>query len=82
MVPGGTVPGAGEDDRVDVAELLVRLEENTTFTIFISTRHEPIASAVYLQNMGTTEVDESRRDSGAIEIMALPMKEYSGEGLS
>jgi hypothetical protein len=36
-----------------------------------------MASAVYRQNIGTVEVEESRRERGARDIKALPMKEYS-----
>lgn len=74
--------GTGEDDRVDVAEPFVYLGDSTTFTTLMSTRHEPIASAVYLQNIGTVEVDGSRRERGAREIRALPINEYSGGGES
>lgn len=73
------MPGTGEEARVETAEPC--LLEGITLTILISTRHEPIASAVYLQNMGTVDVDDSLRESGASDIRALPMKEYSGGGM-
>ena len=81
LLPGGTVPGEGEDARVELAEELACLGDNTTFAIFNSTLHEPIASAVYRQKIGTMDVEESRRARGANETKALPINEYSGGGL-
>lgn len=82
LLPGGIVPGTGEDERVEADEPLACLEDNTTFKILMSTRHDPIASAVYRQNIGTVEVDESRRERVARDIKAFPMNEYSGGGMS
>jgi hypothetical protein len=82
LLPDGIDPGIGEEERVDAADLLVCLSDNITLIILMSTRHEPMASAVYRQNIGTVEVDESRRDSGASDSNELPMKEYSGGGVS
>ena len=79
LLPAGTPPGTGEEERVEVVEFGC-LGVIITLTILMSTRQEPIASAVYRQNMGTTEVEESRRDRGASEIRAFPTKEYSGGG--
>jgi hypothetical protein len=82
LLPDGIEPGIGEDGRVEAADLLACFSDKTTLTILMSIRHEPIASAVYLQKIGTVEVDESRRESGASDINELPMKEYSGGGVS
>ncbi len=82
LLPGGTVPGTGEDDRVEVLDALAWRGERMTFEILISMRHEPIASEVYLQKIGTMEVDDRRRDRGARDISELPMNEYSGGGES
>ena len=82
LLPGGTVPGDGEDARDDGNDPLRYLEDRTTLTILMSTRHEPIASAVYRQKIGTVEVEDNRRDKVASEIKAFPMKEYSGGGES
>ena len=72
--------GAGDEDRVDTLDPLVRRVGGVTLTILMSTRHEPIASAVYRQNIGTVEDDDIRRARGVKEIRALPMNEYSGGG--
>jgi len=73
----------GDDGRVDAADpLALRLGGMMTLTTLRSTRHEPIASAVYLQKIGTVDVEGNLRESGAREIKALPMKEYSGGGES
>ena len=69
------MPGTGDVARVEVAEALAYLGDRTTFEILISMRHEPIASAVYLQNMGTTEEDDSLLDRDAKESNAFPMNE-------
>lgn len=82
LLPDGIDPGIGEEDRVDAVDLLVCLSDSITLTILMSTRHEPMASAVYRQNIGTVEVEESRRDNGASDINELPMNEYSGGGVS
>jgi len=82
LLPEGIAPGMGEEGRVDGVDLLECLSDNITLTILMSTRHEPMASAVYRQNIGTVEVDESRRDSGASDINEFPTKEYSGGGVS
>lgn len=82
LLPGRTVPGTGDDDRVDEVELFRCLAESTTLTIFMSTRQEPIASDVYRQKIGTVEVEDSRRARGARDIKAFPIKEYSGGGES
>lgn len=82
LVPGGIVPEIGEEARVDADDALAYLEDSIALTSLISTRQEPIASAVYLQKIATVEEDDNRRDSGASEIRALPMKEYSGGGES
>jgi hypothetical protein len=81
LLPVGTAPGTGEEERVEVeVEFGVCLGVIITLTILMSTRQEPIASAVYLQKIGITEVEESRRDRGASEIRAFPTKEYYGGG--
>jgi hypothetical protein len=80
LQPVGTAPGTGEDERVEVVEFGVCLGVIVTLTILMSTRQDPIASAVYRQKIGTTEAEESRRDKGASEIRAFPTKEYSGGG--
>lgn len=82
FVPGGMVPGTGEEARVDADDALAYLDASIALTSLISMRHEPIASAVYLQKMGTVDDDDSRRERGAREIRALPIKEYSGGGES
>jgi len=79
LLPEGIAPGMGEEGRVDGVDLLECLSDNITLTILMSTRHEPMASAVYRQNIGTVE---SRRDSGASDINEFPTKEYSGGGVS
>ena len=71
--------GRGEDDLVEVPEPGCRLG-GATLRIRRSIRHDPMASAVYRQNMGTIEVDDNRREIGARETSALPMKEYRGGG--
>ena len=76
------MPGTGEDARVDEDDPLRCLEDKTTLTILMSTRHDPIASAVYRQKIGTVEVEDSRRDKVASDINAFPMNEYSGGGES
>lgn len=80
LLPGGKAPGIGEADPLECP--FDGLEGRTTLTNFISTRQEPIASAVYRQNIGTVEVQDNLRETGANEIRALPMKEYSGGGES
>lgn len=82
LLPDRIVPGTGEADRVEGAEPFRCFMDGTTLDIFMSIRHEPIASAVYRQNIGTVEFEDSRRPSGASDIKALPMKEYSGGGES
>lgn len=85
MLPGGTgriAPGAGEEARVDAAEPFKYLAGMATLTILMSTRHDPIASAVYRQKIGTVDEEERRRESGARDRSALPMKEYAGGGKS
>lgn len=52
------------------------------FTSFKSMRQEPIASAVYRQNIGAVQVEDIWRKSGARETKAFPMNEYSGAGES
>lgn len=74
LFPFGEGGGRGEDDLVEVPEPGYRLGEET-LRIRRSIRHEPIASAVYRQNIGTIEVDDNRRETGAKETRALPMKE-------
>ena len=69
------MPGTGDDDRVEVVEVLACLGERTTFAILISTRQDPIASAVYLQKIGTVDEDDSRRERGANDKRAVPMNE-------
>lgn len=47
LLPGGTVPGTGEDERVDGDDCELRyFGDNTTLTTLISTRHDPMASEV------------------------------------
>ena len=82
LLPGGTVPGTGDEDRVEVLEELACLGDKMTLAILISMRHEPIASAVYRQKIGMTDEDDRRRDRGASGTSALPMNEYSGGGES
>lgn len=82
LVPGGTCPGTGEEERVEEDDPFKYLAERTTFTTLMSTRHEPMASAVYRQKIGTVDVDDNLRESGASEIRAFPIKEYSGGGES
>ena len=74
------MPGTGEEERVEVVEFGVCLGITTMLTILMSIRQEPIASEVYRQKMGTTEVEGSRRDRVASESRAFPTKEYSGGG--
>ena len=69
------MPGTGDEDRVEVAEAFACFGERTTLAILTSIRQVPMASAVYLQKMGTTDDDESRRDRDARGSKALPMKE-------
>jgi hypothetical protein len=76
------VPGTGEADRVGGVEPFRYFADGTTLVILMSIRHEPIASAVYRQNIGTVEFEDSRRARGVSDIKALPMKEYSGGGES
>ena len=80
LLPGGTEPGAGEPDRVEGEEPFRYLDGTTTFMILMSMRQDPMASAVYRQKIGTVLVDDSLRDSGASEMRAFPMNEYSGGG--
>ena len=75
LLPGGTVTGTGEDARVEVLEAFGCFDGTTTLAIFTSMRHEPMASAVYLQKIGTMEEHVNRRDNGASDRSALPMKE-------
>jgi hypothetical protein len=86
LLPGGSITGAGEDERVparvDGVDPFRYLGETTTFTTLISTRHEPIASAVYRQKMGTVLLELSLLESGARLTRAFPINEYSGGGLS
>lgn len=82
FVPGGIDPGAGEDDLVEEAEPLAYLEDNVMLTTFTSTRQEPMASAVYLQKIGTVDVLDNFLYKGARDMRAFPMKEYSGGGES
>jgi hypothetical protein len=53
-----------------------------TFDSLSSMRHEPMASAVYLQNTGAVQVEDKRRQRGARETRAFPMNENSGGGES
>jgi hypothetical protein len=82
LLPDRMVPGTGEADRVEGVEPFRCFTDGTTLDILMSIRHEPMASAVYRQNIGTVEVEDKRRASGASENKALPMKEYSGGGES
>lgn len=83
LLPVGKVPGMGDDGLVDAADpLALRFGGNTTLTTFRSTRQDPMASAVYRQKIGMVEVDDNRRDKGARETRALPIKEKSGGGES
>lgn len=56
------------------------LEGWVMLATLMSIRQEPIASAVYRQKMGAVQVDEKRRDNGASETIAFPMKEYPDGG--
>ena len=85
LLPGGirgTVPGAGEDDRVEAADPFRNLGGKTTLRTFMSMRHDPMASAVYRQKIGTVDEEGSRRDRETREMSALPMNEYEGGGKS
>jgi hypothetical protein len=82
LLPNGITPGAREEGRVEAVDSVVCPVDTATLMILISIRHEPMASAVYLQNIGTVDVDENLRERGANEINALPMNEYSGKGVS
>ena len=82
MLPGGTIDGAGDDDRVGGDEKFAYLEDRTTLTTLMSIRQEPIASAVYLQKIGAVDMEDIFRDRVASERSALPIKEYSGGGES
>ena len=74
--------GAGDEARVEVLEPPTRLPAWVTLTILMSTRHDPIASAVYRQNMGIVDDEDNLRDSGANDTSALPTKLKIGGGLS
>jgi len=78
LLPGGIAHGAGDPGRVDTGVLC--FDACRTLEILMSTRQEPIASAVYRQNIGTTDVEDSRRDRGARDRRALPMNEKCGGG--
>lgn len=82
LLPLGNALGIGEDERVDGPEPLRCLDDNATLTTFMSMRQDPIASAVYLQKIGAVHVEDIRRDNGAKDTSAFPIKEYSGGGLS
>jgi hypothetical protein len=72
----------GDEALVEADDAIAYFAGGITLTSLISTRHDPIASAVYLQKMGTVDTDESFLESGASEISALPMNENSGGGES
>jgi hypothetical protein len=74
LFPFGVEDGKGEDDLVEAAEPACRFG-GAMLRIRRSIRHDPIASAVYRQNIGTIEVNDNRRETGAKETKALPMKE-------
>jgi hypothetical protein len=80
LLPDGMAHGAGDAGRVDTG--VPCFDACNTLEILMSTRHEPIASAVYRQNIGTTDVEDSLRDSGASDKRALPMNENCGGGES
>jgi hypothetical protein len=82
LLPGCKAVPIGEDALVEVVDPLDFLTGTVTFATLTSTRHDPIASEVYRQNMGTVEVAESLLESGANEINAFPIKEYAGAGSS
>ena len=82
LLPLGIACGMGDDARVEAADPVDFRGGTSTFTTLISIRHEPIASAVYLQKIGAIHVDDILRESGARDTSALPMKEYSGGGES
>ena len=79
LLPFSPGDGRGEDDLVEAPEPGCRLG-GVTLRIRRSIRHDPIASAVYRQNMGTVEVDDNRRETGDKETRALPINEYIGGG--
>jgi hypothetical protein len=82
LLPGGTVPGTGEVDRVEGLDSFAYFAGRVTLITRMSIRQDPMASAVYRQNIGTVDVEESRRERGARDISAFPMNEYSGGGES
>lgn len=80
LLPGVMADRAGDVGWVDAGAPC--FDACKTLEILISTRHDPIASAVYRQNIGTTDVDDIRRDRGASDKRALPMNENCGGGES
>jgi hypothetical protein len=82
LLPAEAALGIGDDDLVEETDPPPLRGGSSIFTILMSTRHDPIASEVYLQNIGTTDVEQSRLYIEESEIIALPMKEYSGGGQS
>lgn len=74
LLPTGNALGSCGEGLGDAAPF-VYLVGKTTLTTFTSIRHEPMASAVYLQKIGATQVDDMPRDSGANDMVALPIKE-------
>ena len=82
LLPLGIAEGIGDEALIGGPEPLTSLDGVTTFTTFSSMRHDPIASAVYLQKIGAIQVDDIRRDRGAKETIAFPINEKSRAGLS
>lgn len=72
--------GTGEDDRLWTADPPGDLTGGSTFCTLMSTLHDPIASAVYRQKIGSVAVVDSFLERQASETRAFPMKEYSGGG--